>query len=175
MVGGGATVTLVPFANEHLEPLRALAQDPLVLRFTRFPDPLPLGFAEAWLARYEAGRAAGTMEGFAVLADGGFAGIAVVPEIDRSRGAAELGYAVSPELRGRGVATAALALLTRWAFDDAGIARAELQIGAANDASKRVAANCGYWHDHTESNVQVKPGRIEDTEHWVREQPVNSA
>ena len=74
-MGGSAAVTIVRFGQEHLEPFRALAADPLVLRFTRFPDPLPEGFAESWLARYEAGRAAGTMEGFAILAGGVFAGI----------------------------------------------------------------------------------------------------
>ena len=173
-MGGSAAVTIVRFGQEHLEPFRALAADPLVLRFTRFPDPLPEGFAESWLARYEAGRAAGTMEGFAILAGGVFAGIAVVPEIDRARNAAELGYAVSPEARGRGVATAALELLTQWAFNEAGIERAELQIGAANEASKHVARACDYRYLHTEPHVRVKPGRIEDSAHWVRERAANS-
>ncbi|CAB4690691.1 MAG: GNAT family N-acetyltransferase [Actinobacteria bacterium] len=174
-MGGGPAVSLALFGAEHLGGLAALAEDPLVLRFTRFPDPLPEGFAVSWLARYDAGRRTGSMEGFAILADGDFAGIAVAPEIDRSRGVVELGYAVTPELRGRGVATAALNHLTSWALEQQQLQRAELLIGAANVASKRVAEKCGYRYDHTVPNVQVKPGRIEDAEHWIREQIVNSS
>ncbi|MFE9248680.1 GNAT family N-acetyltransferase [Streptomyces sp. NPDC007088] len=57
---------------------------------------------------------------------------------------ARVGYWVLPEARGRGVARRALALLSRWAFEEAGLHRVELGHAAGHAASCRVAERCGY-------------------------------
>jgi RimJ/RimL family protein N-acetyltransferase len=155
----GSAIRLVPFAADHLDALTALAEDPDVLRFTRFPDPPQPGFPAAWLATYEQARRDGTREAFAILdADGAFAGIAVAVGIDREAAEAELGYVVAPAARGRGIATAALALLTRWALDDQGLERVTLSISADNAGSRRVAERGGYVLDGVLRNAYVKPG-----------------
>src|SRR5438034_6397481 len=46
--------------------------------------------------------------------------------------------------RSRGVASEALRLMTEWAFAELGMQRLELLISVENEASKRVAARCGY-------------------------------
>jgi RimJ/RimL family protein N-acetyltransferase len=57
---------------------------------------------------------------------------------------AEIGYWVSPAARGRGVATRALALLSRWCVTSGGFQRLDLQAALANTPSLRVAEHCGF-------------------------------
>jgi RimJ/RimL family protein N-acetyltransferase len=160
-------IRLEPLDRSHLDGLAGLAVDPLVVRFTRVPDPVPPGFPEAWLGRYEEGRRDGTREGFAIVGDGGdFLGVAVAPRLDRDARTAELGYVVAREARGRGVATEALRLLTEWAFADAGMLRLELLISVDNPASKRVAERCGYVREGVLRSLHVKQDVREDTEIW---------
>jgi RimJ/RimL family protein N-acetyltransferase len=161
-------VRLEPLADEHLPLLDALIADPVSLRFTRIPEPTPPGFARLWLDSYEAGRADGTREAFAAVDDdGSFLGLALAPEIERDAREAELGYVVTPEARGRGVATAMLRALTDWAFTQ-GILRATLIISVDNAASERVAANCGYVREGVMRSIFFKDGRRNDAALWSR-------
>jgi RimJ/RimL family protein N-acetyltransferase len=162
------TVALVLLGREHLPAVRALLDDPDVLRFTRVPEPPPPDFPETWLELYERGRRDGTREGFAVVDDGEFLGLALAPRIEREARTAELGYIVAPAARGRGVATTALRLLTGWAFAELGALRLELLIGVANDASKRVAERNGYRLEGVLRSFHLKQGLREDTELWSR-------
>jgi GNAT superfamily N-acetyltransferase len=103
-----------------------MLDDPDNLRFTRVPEPVPPGFAQAWLEIYEEERRTGTREAFAIVGDdGAFLGLALAPKIDRETRTAELGYVVAPEARGRGVATEALRRLTAWAFEELEMVRLE--------------------------------------------------
>jgi RimJ/RimL family protein N-acetyltransferase len=162
-------VRLVPFDTSHLDGLRALLDDPQVLRFTRVPEPVPEGFAETWLGVYEAGRRDGTREGFALIGpDGEFLGIGVAPQIEADAATAELGYVVAEHARGRGVAREALAQLTEWAFAQLGSQRLELLISVENEASKHVAERCGYRLEGVLRSLYLKPGVRQDTEIWAR-------
>jgi RimJ/RimL family protein N-acetyltransferase len=163
-------IRLEPLAAEHVGLLAALADDPEVQRFTRLPVPMPPDFPQTWLDSYLAGRANGTRVGFAVVEDttGETLGLALAPVIEPEAGTAELGYVVAPAARGRGVATAALGLLTDWALRDVGVERLELRISVENVPSKRVAERCGYVLEGVLRSVWVKPGLREDTEIWSR-------
>lgn len=157
------------FGPEHLPDVGEMIHDPDMLRFTRVPDPPPADFPHTWLARYEEGRRDGTREAFAIVDDElGFCGLAVAPRIDREAKTVELGYAIAPRARGRGVATDALAMLTRWAFAELEARRLELLIGVANEASKRVALKAGYVKEGVLRSLYFKQGRWEDTEIWSR-------
>jgi RimJ/RimL family protein N-acetyltransferase len=161
------SVRLEPFSRPHLPGFAALAGDPEVVRFTRFPPEAPPDFPETFLRRYEAGRAEGTREAFAIVADGAFLGIAVAPVIDRTARTAELGYGVAAAARGRGVATEALRQLTDWAFAQ-GLLRLELLIGAGNAGSLRVAERCGYVREGVLRSKWFKGDLREDTELWSK-------
>ena len=138
-----------------------------MLRFTRVPVPVPDGFAEGWIERYEDGLVEGVRAGFAVVDEtDAFLGLALVPEIDREGATVELGYVVVPEARGRGVATEALRRLTDWAVEELGAVRLVLMISVDNEPSKRVAARCGYEREGVLRSVYVKPGVREDVELW---------
>jgi RimJ/RimL family protein N-acetyltransferase len=167
---------LEPFTAAHLPEFTVLARDPDVLRFTRFPYPPQDAFPAQWLARYEAGRADGTKEAFAILgADGGSAllGVALAVEIDRAARAAELGYLTGPAARGRGIATAALRQLTRWARDEQGLPQLTLIIDAENAGSRKVAERAGYALVRVDRDAELKPGRRGDL--VVYELPADAA
>jgi RimJ/RimL family protein N-acetyltransferase len=157
-------VRLEIFTERHLPGLAALAGDPDVLRFTRFPDPPEDAFPRQWLARYEAGRRAGTREAFAAVAedDGRFLGLALAPEIDAEARQAELGYVVAPEQRGQGYGGELLRQLTAWAFDELALLRVTLLIDAANGGSLTVAERAGYVREGVQRNAYVKPGLRSD-------------
>ncbi len=163
------SIRFEPFGPDRIDEIRPWLDDPDVLRFTRIPDPQPPKFLEGWLRSYEDGRRSGTRDAFWVIdADEALVGLAVVPKIDTETRTAELGYVVAPGARGRGIATAALRLLSARTFAERGMVRLELLIGTGNDASKRVAANCGYTFEGVLRSLYFKQGRHEDTEIWSR-------
>ena len=55
-----------------------------------------------------------------------------------------IGYWIAPGARGRGVATRALVLLSRWALAEGGVRRLELTTHPENGASQRVAEKAGF-------------------------------
>jgi RimJ/RimL family protein N-acetyltransferase len=160
---------LVPFAEEHLDDVRSMLDDPEILRFTRIPEPTPEDFPERWVERYRQARADGTGEGFAALdGDGRFVGLALAPTIDREGAEVELGYIVPAHARGRGVASEMLRQLTRWAFDEAGALRIVLIIDVENVASERVAERCGYVREGVMRSSYLKQGIRIDAAVWSR-------
>jgi len=62
-------------------------------------------------------------------------------------GLAGIGYWLRPEGRGRGAATEAVVLATRWAFDARGIKRMNLITDPENLASQRVANRAGFHRE----------------------------
>jgi RimJ/RimL family protein N-acetyltransferase len=162
-------VWLVPLAEEHLDDIAGLLDDPDVLRFTRLPIPPPPGYAREWLDRYEAGRAEGTREAFAAVDDDGrFLGLALAVDIDREGREVELGYIVAPPARGRGFAVAMLGELTRWAFAELEALRIALIIDVENGASSRVAERCGYVREGVMRSTHLKGDIRIDAAVWSR-------
>ncbi len=80
--------------------------------------------------------------------------------IDPVHARAAVGYWLTPEARGRGVATHATRLMARWAFEVLGVARLELTCGPDNPASQRVALRCGFQREGVlRSHLAFKGGR----------------
>jgi RimJ/RimL family protein N-acetyltransferase len=158
-VSSAEPVRLEPLSVAHADGLEALAQDPDVQRNTYVPAPPPPGFGRTWAERYEEGRLEGSRDGFALMDpdDGTFLGMAVAVHLDDEAGQAELGYIVAREARGRGVASAALRLLTEWGFER-GLERLELRISSDNEASMRVAVRCGYVREGVLRSLYFKAG-----------------
>ncbi len=158
------SIRIVPFTDEHKAAFTATIRDPMVLRFTGTPDPTPDGWVDDWMQRFvDPDRC-----NFAILdGDDSFCGYAVAGPIHRTDLEAELGYAVSPWARGRGVATAALDALTAWAFGE-GLQRLSLLIAVSNPASSRVAEKAGYTLEGVLRSKHQKNGRREDMQTWSR-------
>lgn len=64
--------------------------------------------------------------------------------IDWARGVAEIGYWLTPPMRGRGVATAAVDLLAAWALDALPISPVVARIDPGATASAAVVARAGF-------------------------------
>ena len=162
-------VRLEPITAADARDMDALAQDPLVRRFTPVPNDPPPGYGETWAARYVEGWRVGVPAGFVIrdARTGAFLGAAMYVRIDRGAQEGEAGYLLAPAGRGRGVASRALRLLTRWGFDELDLERIELRIDAANRASERVAERCGYSRDGVLRSVAFKGARI-DLGVWSR-------
>jgi RimJ/RimL family protein N-acetyltransferase len=75
----------------------------------------------------------------------------------------ELAYVVAPVARGRGIATDALKLLSRWALDQLGLQRLELKADPNNVASQRVAEKAGYQREGLLRSSFVVRGRRSDS------------
>jgi RimJ/RimL family protein N-acetyltransferase len=156
-------IRLVRLGTRHVGELDALLHDPDVMRFTPAPDPPQEGFAEGWVARYEAGREDGSCAGFAAYdPDGVFVGIALAPTINPAAQELELGYIVAPAERGKGRGQALLDELTRWALEEAEALRIVLRIDVDNVASLRVAERCGYLREGVLRSCYSKPGQRTD-------------
>ncbi|MGI5394323.1 GNAT family N-acetyltransferase [Streptomyces sp. CA-251251] len=82
-----------------------------------------------------------------------------VNEINLPLKLARIGYWVLPEARGRGVATRALLLASRWAFAELGLHRLELGHAARHAASCRVAERGGYAYEGLLRGAMFEAGR----------------
>jgi RimJ/RimL family protein N-acetyltransferase len=154
---------LVPYAAAHLEPMAELIFDPDVRRFTGFPEPPDVDWLPGMLERYEQGREDGTKIAWAIVGDdGAFLGLGLAVHIDAAAREVELGYAIAPAARGRGVATWVLTELTRWAFEELGALRAELRMDAENAGSRAVAERCGYTREGVRRSVSFKGRRADE-------------
>lgn len=80
--------------------------------------------------------------------------------IDAKNQRASIGYWLSPEARGGGLASRAVQLVARWAFDEIGLARLELTCGPDNPGSQGVAVRCGFQLEgRLRSHMAFKGGR----------------
>jgi len=147
-----------------------LAPDADMRRFTLLPTRPDDRFLERWLGRYEEGWSDGSCAGFAARAVPGDAVVAFAGfvRLDLERREGELGYVVDPAARGRGIASRAVSLLTRWGFEELGLERIELRIDPANAASSRVAERAGYRLDGVLRNRYFKEGLRGDEAVWSR-------
>jgi RimJ/RimL family protein N-acetyltransferase len=79
--------------------------------------------------------------------------------VNRPLRVGRVGYWTLPEARGRGVATRALALATRWAFAELGLNRLELDHAVGHEASCRIAERCGFRYEGTLRGAMWETGR----------------
>lgn len=149
---GDDVVRLRPLHPDDLDAVVEGCRDPLTQLYTRVPAPYTREDGRAFIAG-AAGRrllgesldlAIGTADAEARLM--GVVGI-VMDRHDDDRG--EIGYWVGPADRGRGVAGRALALMSRWALTEGGLARLDLQAALGNRASLRSAERCGFVREGT--------------------------
>jgi RimJ/RimL family protein N-acetyltransferase/nitrite reductase/ring-hydroxylating ferredoxin subunit len=150
-------ITLRPFRADDAAAITAACQDPAIQRWVPIiPNPYTevdaRGFIlmtlQAWHdgSGYEFAMADATTDRY-------------VGSIGLHLGANErrhaIGYLVAPEARGRGYATRALRLATRWGFEQLGIERLALWTLPGNLASQAVAENAGFRFESMARNWEV--------------------
>lgn len=152
-------ITLRRFREQDVPRIAAACADPETSRFTtQLPSPYTEDDARAYVS-YAADCWQGDGQRPFAIADA---------KTDMLLGAIEvrlgeigsIGYWVEPEMRGQGVATRALVLLSRWAVTEAGVERLELTTHPENVASQRVAEKAGFTREGVlRSHTRFREGR----------------
>lgn len=138
-------VFLEPLAPIHAAGLQPLLEDPAIAATTPFVHPYPPDGAKEYVAESMALREAGTKYVFAVCESPGQAiGMALLKDVDRQKGQAELGYWIGRPHWGRGHATAAAAEILSFGFDTLGLQAIAAVTLEANPASIKVLAKLGF-------------------------------
>ena len=138
----------------------AIDGDPEIARWLDLiPQPYGLDQAYEYLAACRRGWAEGTGASFGVLdpADGTLLGSVGMRLADLPDGVAEAGYWVAREARGRGVATHALRLASRWLFRAAEVERLQLRADVLNVPSQRVAEKAGFTREGVLRSLHYNP------------------
>ncbi len=106
------------------------------------------GWRDGWALETEASWAVG---------DGGqtLLGRMAIKHLDLDDGAGEVAYWTAPWARGAGVASRALEVVVRWAFDDVGLHRLQLEHSTGNPASCRVARRTGFAVEGTRRSAAL--------------------
>jgi RimJ/RimL family protein N-acetyltransferase len=146
-------VLLRPFEEADVPAIVAACQDPEIPRWTSVPSPYTEADARAWLE-------SDVEESFAVVdrSTGELLGSIGVRFL--ADGVAETGYWVKREARGRGVATHALLLLSRWVLENPEVGRLQLRAEPANLGSQRVAEKAGFVREGViRGGLELRGGR----------------
>lgn len=141
----GNGVVLREWTPDDLEDLVAILDEPDIARWTPMPSPFDVQAGLAYLKRAQQGRLAGSRIQLAITRDGPAPlGEVLLFGVNPGLREAELGYLVGAPYRRRGLAAAALSLLTEYACGTLRLSRLLLRIDPENSASTSVARWCGY-------------------------------
>lgn len=106
---------------------------------------------------------------FGITYKGELAGcIGLVPQTDVYRLSAEIGYWVGEPFWGRGIATRAVQLITRYGFEVLGLLRIYSGVFSFNVASQRVLSKAGYKLECVFEKSVVKNNHIADEYRYAR-------
>jgi len=159
------TITLRPWLLSDVPEVHRMVQDPEIPRFMGIPPGHTIeGVARFLGSRPEAWEADESWS-FAVT-DAKTRALLGSVALDRSLddpNIGEIGYWMAVEARGRGVARAAVALISKWGFEACRLARIEITTHVDNVASQRVAEAAGFqregilrsWRDHHGTRVDL--------------------
>jgi RimJ/RimL family protein N-acetyltransferase len=139
--------------------------DPAIRRYNSVPTPFSIVEAEAlidefaldWRAFATTGSPSGVVFAIMDARSGELAGQCGIDDWSKAD-VAQFGYWLAASARGRGYATRAAILLTRWLFE-LGAARVFLTIVAANEESVAVARRAGFVYEGTMRSHGVWEGQ----------------
>jgi RimJ/RimL family protein N-acetyltransferase len=149
-------VLLRPWGLTDATQIHAACQDPRIQQYIPIPRPYAFGDAEDYIERTHRQWASGEKAAFAMTDVNdpsivlGAVSLAVVQRIGNAA------YWVVPEVRGLGLATRSLRLVTHWGMSTLGLGVVLLEIHHANAASIHVAETSGY---HLAGQLEVPDAR----------------
>lgn len=153
------TVTLRAHVPGDIDPMLEMAVDPATVQWTSIPVPYSREHSEQFaLHDIPRGWDEGTWRGWAVEVDGRFAGNVDV----RGRPIADLGFALHPWARGRGIMAAAVRLAVDWALTEGETDVVHWRANVGNVASLRVAHAAGFALHGTTPRLLHQRGQLLD-------------
>ncbi|MBB5874079.1 RimJ/RimL family protein N-acetyltransferase [Allocatelliglobosispora scoriae] len=156
VLAAGGGVLLRPWEAADAPVFLAAYQDPAIQRWhTR--RPVSEAQVHEWFDDYRRDWAREKAAHWAITGDdsGEVLGRLAMRGIDLDDGVAGCAYWVLPAARGTGVATRALTAVSRWALEQIGFHRLELDHSTRNEASCRVAVKSGYLLEGTKRSAAV--------------------
>jgi RimJ/RimL family protein N-acetyltransferase len=157
----GASVTLAPLEPEHLEHYCHWFADPEVTRFLKLQAPPTLAEEQAWFQRTAASDSDVV---WGLFADGQHIGSTAIHRINWRNRRALTGIVIGDRTWwGRGVATQAHALRTRYAFDELNLEKLVTTVIEGNTASRRALERVGYCSIGVHRRHEFRGGQWWDT------------
>lgn len=127
----------------------ACHEDREILRWAMRPVPFTRDAADEWLRDRDAEHKRGERITFAIAerSSDRLIGAVWLGRFDREALRAEFGYWVAAAARGKGAATRAVSLVSRWGFDALDLVRLQILTPTKNPASRRVAERAGFRNE----------------------------
>lgn len=161
------TVRLRPHRQDDVDAMAQMCRDREMVRWTSVPQPYERHHAESFV--YDIvprGWARHDHRGWAIEAVDDEGATRFAGNIDvRGQPVADVGFALHPWARGRGIMRRALRLATRWCFDEAQVAVVHWRAHVGNTPSRRAAWKAGFTFDGTTTALLHERGRLVDA--WV--------
>lgn len=157
-------VTLRAHTHADIDDMLAMAQDEVMIRWTAIPTPHQRHDSEQFaFTIIPRGWNEGTHRGWAIEAadDHGVARFAGNVDIRQSP-IADIGFALHPWARGRGIMARAVRLAVDWAFAEGGIEIVHWRSHIGNEASLRVAHATGFALHGTTPGMLHERGQVLD-------------
>lgn len=107
-------------------------------------------------------RALGRALRFGIWQDDRLAGVITLDRINRQRRTASVGYWLDQEFQGRGLVSASVAALVRYAMEELGVGRVEISTAVDNERSRRVAERLGFRFEGVLRNREWLHGQFVD-------------
>lgn len=140
--------TLRPTLDSDVTAIYEACQDPLIPRFTTVPINYTMSHALDYFQRIPASielqREIPFVIEFGVGDEKEFAGVISLHTISIDNHRAEIGYWMREQMRGKGIATAAVKMLTGYGLDTLGFKRIEAAVDLDNTASQKLLISAGY-------------------------------
>ncbi|MEM9998395.1 MAG: GNAT family N-acetyltransferase [Bacteroidota bacterium] len=140
-------LSVEPIAPRHAPGIQRHANDARIADMTPLPHPYPEDGARRFIAGARNAWTAGRAYNFAVCFDDeavGTCGLKGVRTTEEGYREAELGYWIGVPFWGRGFASAAVRLVTTFAFETLGLDRVTAVVLTRNEASARVLEKAGF-------------------------------
>lgn len=144
-----ARLRLRPYHQGDAQAMFALYSDPRVMRYWSFPPWVEAGQASIYIQRALAGMDSGEIFPWAVAdrQSDVLIGALTLFSLHAEQRRAEIGYSLSPEYQGRGLAAEALRCALAHAFDELGLVRMEADIDPRNTPSWRLLEKLGFQRE----------------------------
>jgi len=140
--------TLRPTLDSDVTTIYEACQDPLIPRFTTVPINYTMSHALDYFQRIPASielqREIPFVVEFGVGDEKEFAGVISLHTISIDNHRAEIGYWMHEQMRGKGIATAAVKILTGYGLDTLGFKRIEAAVDLDNVTSQKLLISAGY-------------------------------
>lgn len=142
-------ICLRPVTADDIESIYQACQDPLIPRFTTVPSPYAKTHAQSFVRDQVPARFAAKSELVFVITDGyegeeKFCGLISLHTVMLGNHAAEIGYWIASQARGKGIGTTAAKMISDYGIQTMGFRRIEALVDVDNAVSQALLLSAGF-------------------------------